>query len=116
VATDVHETIVALGNVFPIGPQQSDVAEIAVIVDDAWHGAGVGLLLTERLIEVARRMGFRQLVAYVLADNRAMLKLLAATELTWITSHDHDLGNSVVSLVADLDPPTDSLQSAGGRG
>jgi RimJ/RimL family protein N-acetyltransferase len=112
VATDVHEAIIALGNVFPIGPLQSDVAEIAVIVDDAWHGAGVGLLLTKRLIEVARRMGFRQLVAYVLADNRAMLRLLAATDLTWSTSHDHDLGNSVVSLVADLDPPTDSPTAA----
>jgi RimJ/RimL family protein N-acetyltransferase len=107
VATDVHGSIVALGNVFPIGPQVGDVAEIAVIVDDGWHGAGVGLVLTERLIEVARRMGFSALVAYVLADNRAMLALLDATGLTWAVSHDHDLGSSVVCLTADLTlPPT----------
>lgn len=102
VVTDVHEEIIALGNVFPIGPHDTDAAEIAVIVDDAWQGAGVGMLLTRHLIEVARRMGFTQLTAYVLAENRAMLGLLRATGLDWSTSHDHDLGSSVVSLTAVL--------------
>jgi RimJ/RimL family protein N-acetyltransferase len=102
VVTDVQDTIIALGNVFPIGPQDTDAAEIAVLVDDAWHGAGVGLVLTNHLIQVARRMGFAQLVAYVLAVNKAMLALLEATGLDWVVSHEHDLGTSVVSLVADL--------------
>ena len=72
VVTDVHDEMIALGNVFPTGPEDVDAAEIAVIVDDAWHGAGVGLLLLNHLIDVARRMGFTSLIAYVLADNRAM--------------------------------------------
>ena len=102
VATDVHGTIIALGNVFPLGPDEVDAAEIAVIVDDAWHGAGVGLLLTQRLIEVGRRAGFAVLTAYVLAENRAMRSLLEATGLTWRVVPDHDLGPSVVSLTAEI--------------
>ncbi len=102
VVTDLAENVVALGNVFPTGPDDADAAEIAVIVDDAWHGHGVGLLLTERLIDVARRMGFARLVAFVLADNRAMLGLLKASSVEWIPSHDHELGSSVVSLEASL--------------
>lgn len=102
VVTDVRGEVIALGNVFPIGPEDTEAAEIAVIVDDAWHGAGVGLLLTRHLIDVGRRMGFARLIAYVLADNRAMRALLDATDLEWMTTTDHDLGASVVCLIADL--------------
>lgn len=102
VVTDVHDDVIALGNVFPSGPGDVDAAEIAVIVDDAWHGAGVGLLLLSHLIDVGRRMGFTSLVAYVLAENRAMRALLDATGLTWEVTPDHDFGSSVVCYVASL--------------
>ena len=75
---------------------------ILPFVDDAWQGSGVGMLLTLRLVDVARRMGFTELIAYVLADNRAMRGLLAATGLTWVPSAAHDLGSSVVSLSAQI--------------
>ena len=100
--TDVEADVVALGNVFPVGPQDTETAEIAVIVDAGWHGRGVGSLLTNRLIDVARRMGFARLTAYVLADNRSMLGLLHATDLTWVNTPDHDLGSSVVCLTAQI--------------
>lgn len=102
VVTDVHDDVIALGNVFPSGPGDVDAAEIAVIVDDAWHGAGVGLLLLNHLIDVGRRMGFTSLVAYVLAENRAMRGLLDATGLTWELTSDHDFGSSVVCYIASL--------------
>lgn len=102
VVTDVRDEVIALGNVFPAGPEDVDAAEIAVIVDDAWHGAGVGLLLLNHLIDVGRRMGFTSLIAYVLADNRAMRSLLQATGLEWSLSADHDLGSSVVCLTAPI--------------
>ncbi len=101
VSTDDGE-VVALGNVFPTEPGTSDVAEIAVIVEDAWHGRGIGLALMGHLIDVARRMGFTRLIAYVLAENTAMRALLDATGLTWTVTADHDLGPTVVALVADL--------------
>ncbi len=102
VVTDVHDVVIALGNVFPAGPDDVDAAEIAVIVEDAWQGAGVGLLLLNHLIDVGRRMGFTSLIAYVLADNRGMRALLEATGLTWEPSVDHDLGSSVVCLTAQI--------------
>ena len=103
VVTDVLEEVVALGNVFPTGPVDADRAEIALIVDEAWHGLGVGFLLTGHLIDVARRLGFTRLVAYVLAENRAMLHLLEQSPLDWTVTTDHDLGTSVVCLTARLD-------------
>ncbi|MEI6361627.1 MAG: GNAT family N-acetyltransferase [Actinomycetes bacterium] len=102
VVTDMHDRIIALGNVFPVGPGETDTAEIAVIVDDAWHGAGVGLLLTRHLVGVARRMGFATLVAYVLADNSAMLGLLARTGLDWVPAPAPDFGGNVTALTASL--------------
>ncbi len=102
VVTDVNDVVIALGNVFPISPGVTDEAEIALIVDDAWHGAGVGRILMTRLVDAARRMGFTRLVAYVLAENRAMLSLLRSTDLTWAVSADHDLGTSVICQTADL--------------
>ena len=100
VVTNLSDEIIALGNVFPTGPDDADTGEIAVIVDDAWHGRGVGGLLTEHLIDVARRLGFTRLVAYVLADNRAMQRVLDKTDLAWEPTTDHDLGASVVCLTA----------------
>lgn len=102
VVTDVHEEVVALGNVFPTGPDNDDAAEIAIIVDDEWQGNGVGTLLTGHLIEVARRLGFSRLLAYVLAENRTMLHVLERTDLDWQVTTDHDLGASAVCLTAEL--------------
>ena len=102
VVTSDDEEVIALGNVFPAGPQEDDRAEIAVIVEDDWHGRGVGRLLMTRLVDVARRMGFRELVAYVLADNAPMFALLAATGLSWQPGIDHDLGSTVVALTARI--------------
>lgn len=102
VVTDQDDEIIALGNVFPAGPGDADAAEIAIIVDDAWHRRGIGVALTERLVEVARRMGFTELVAYVLAENRGMLSLLRSMDLNWTTGHDHDLGPSVTRLSATI--------------
>ena len=102
VVTDEQETVIALGNVFPAGHEDAEAAEIAVIVDDAWHGLGLGMVLTTHLIDVARRLGFTTLVAYVLAENRAMLGLLEHSPLDWQPSTDHDLGPSVLCLTATI--------------
>ncbi|MEA2514520.1 MAG: hypothetical protein QOJ59_4007 [Thermomicrobiales bacterium] len=54
----------------------TDRAEYAAIVADRWQGHGLGLALTHRLIEAARRRGVRFLYALVLPDNARMLNLL----------------------------------------
>ena len=104
VATSENGDIVALGNVFPIGPSDETGAEIAVIVDDMWHRRGLGRQMMLRLIDVARRLSFESLTAYVLVDNQAMVELLESLPLQWEVGHDRELGASVVSLRASIEP------------
>jgi RimJ/RimL family protein N-acetyltransferase len=54
----------------------TDRAEYAAIVAGDWQGKGLGLGLTRRLIEAARRRGVRSFCAYVLPENLRMLNLL----------------------------------------
>ena len=48
-------------------------AEIALAVDDAFQGKGIGSLLLERLAVLAARNGFRRFWAITRPDNRPML-------------------------------------------
>lgn len=51
-------------------------AEYAAVVADRWQGHGLGLALTRRLLDAARRRGIASLYALVLPDNVRMLGLL----------------------------------------
>ena len=102
VVTDPDDRVIALGNVFPSGPDTTAEAEIALIVEDAWHGKGIGRILLRHLIDVARRLGFDTVVAYVLAENRGMLRLLDGTGLDWTSSSGTDLGPAVIRRTASL--------------
>ena len=51
------------------------VAEFAVLVDDAQHGRGLGMLLLEHLSALAMRCGIARFVAEVLPSNGPMLHL-----------------------------------------
>ncbi|MGA7702781.1 MAG: bifunctional acetate--CoA ligase family protein/GNAT family N-acetyltransferase [Thermoguttaceae bacterium] len=50
-----------------------DTAEYAVIVVDRWHGHGLGGLLTDYCLEVAKQWGVKKVVAEVSKDNNRML-------------------------------------------
>lgn len=102
VAQDALGNIVGLGNVFPDRPDDTVAAEIAVIVEDAWQGRGLGSRLLAHLIELARRQGYAEVVALVLADNSRMLALLERLPLSWNRGDDPDLGASIVRLRAPL--------------
>lgn len=90
--------IVALGNVFPESPDDVSEAEIALIVEDAHQGTGVGSALLARMVQVAPRMGFTHVVAHVLADNAGMKHLLERTGLVWATT----VAEGVASMTARL--------------
>lgn len=55
------------------GPTQG---EIAIAVVDEWHGLGIGRRLLTELTELAGRSGYSLLHAYVLPENRQVLRLL----------------------------------------
>jgi ribosomal protein S18 acetylase RimI-like enzyme len=50
-------------------------AEVAFLVVDGYQGQGIGSALTRHLTGLARQSGLRELVADVLPENTAMLKL-----------------------------------------
>ena len=63
--------------------QDPGVVEMAFVVQDAWQGRGLGTLLLGDLLEAARANGLERFTAWVLADNRRMLDLLARfTDIT----------------------------------
>ncbi|HEV2302889.1 MAG TPA: GNAT family N-acetyltransferase, partial [Stellaceae bacterium] len=61
-------------------------AEYAIGVRTDWHGRGLGYLLMNRLIEVARGRGIGELVGEVLRENTAMLRM--ARELGFSVAGD----------------------------
>jgi len=92
--------IVALASYYPL--RDPARAEMAIAVDDAAHGHGIGTVLFERLSEAARRAGIRTLLAEVLAANRGMLGLL--TGLGFRTSRRFDGGVVEVEVTLAPDP------------
>jgi acyl-CoA synthetase (NDP forming)/GNAT superfamily N-acetyltransferase len=67
--------LVAVAEFEPVGDGAS--AEVGVLLDDVVHGRGLGTLLLEHLAVWAAESGAAELVADVLAGNRAMLQVLA---------------------------------------
>ncbi|MFZ2017018.1 MAG: GNAT family N-acetyltransferase [Nocardioides sp.] len=91
-------SIVGLGNLFPDLPDEGHVAELAVIVEDAYQGRGIGTRLVRHLLELAQRLAIEAVVATVLAENAEMLAVLEATGLDWT----RELDKSVFTMRAPL--------------
>ena len=56
-------------------------AEVAFLVDDPEHGRGIGTLLLEQLVVLARDRGIKRLVADTLSSNALMLRVFADSGL-----------------------------------
>ncbi len=69
---DGHPVIAGGGRFIVVQPGQ---AEIAFVVVDAYQGQGVGTILMRHLAILARDAGLKELIAEVLPENSAMLKL-----------------------------------------
>jgi GNAT superfamily N-acetyltransferase len=80
---DLREALVAVvgGEVVGVArydrsPADPGTAEVAVVVEDAWQGIGVGRQLLGELTELAARRGVRNLTADVQADNDRLIGLV----------------------------------------
>jgi RimJ/RimL family protein N-acetyltransferase len=82
----------------------TDRAEYAAIVVDDWQGHGLGLALTRRLNEAARRRGVTTMYALVLPDNKRMLNLLRDLGLPERVRHEGGVERIEVSLPDEATP------------
>jgi RimJ/RimL family protein N-acetyltransferase len=72
IAEDGRSVIAGGGRYIVVQPGK---AEIAFVVVDAYQGHGIGTILMRHLAVLARDAGLKELVAEVLPENTAMLKL-----------------------------------------
>ena len=69
---DGHPIIIGGGRYIVVRPGQ---AEIAFVVVDAYQARGLGTILMRHLAALARDAGLKELIADVLPENTAMLKV-----------------------------------------
>ena len=115
---DDHVALVAEHGGLVVGVASYEVlnggeAELAILVDDAWQGDGIGSLLIEHLAAVARRAGIQELVGDVLASNVTMLR--ASASLAPGIARDHDKDPEVVRVHIPTQPDERALAAAGDR-
>jgi len=67
--------VIGWARLMPWKQRGFDIVEDLVYVDPVHQGRGIGRELLERLVEAARALGYRTVVASVAADNSSGLKL-----------------------------------------
>jgi RimJ/RimL family protein N-acetyltransferase len=75
-------------------------AEVACTVVDPYQGQGIGAALLRHLAGVARGAGLRELVADVLPENEAMLKVFARSGFPLRTGRESDVVHVALRLDA----------------
>lgn len=58
-----------------VGDGWRDTAEYAILVADAWHEQGLGGMLTDYIIEIAKAQGYKRVNASFLKINGSMRRL-----------------------------------------
>jgi RimJ/RimL family protein N-acetyltransferase len=94
----VHGALVGAVELFPTG---ADVAEVAAVVDGRWRHHGLATVLLEELTVAAGWLGIRRLVAEVLAENGAMMRVLEDLGLPVSSTRDGDAVHLEIALHAD---------------
>ena len=89
---------------YAAGPEDpTDRADMAVTVEDAHQGRGIGRLLLEHLARLARAEGMSRLDAYVLPDNDRTIRLFERSRRILSRSVERGACHLVLSTAADHD-------------
>jgi GNAT superfamily N-acetyltransferase len=91
-----RQPMIVGGARYVVGPPGQ--AEIAFAVDDVHQGKGIGPTLMRHLALIARQAGLTELVADVLPDNSAMLKVFAVSGLGITTRREPDANHVMLRL------------------
>jgi len=71
---EAEEKIIAVGRYARL--PKRDAAELALVVEDAYQGRGIGTHLLEQIASIAREKGIRRFEAEVLVENEEIMKVL----------------------------------------
>lgn len=93
---DEDMRIIAAGSYWA---KDQQTAEVAMAVDDAFHGKGLGTLLLERLALLAIRQGFSRLWAVTHTDNLAMREVFRESGFTAHEAYEGDDMQVELSLI-----------------
>lgn len=58
-----------------MGDADGKSGEFAVLVGDPWQGKGIGALLLQKCLDIAKARGFSKIMGFVLKENRGMVGL-----------------------------------------
>ncbi|MGI5271511.1 GNAT family N-acetyltransferase [Nonomuraea sp. CA-218870] len=94
-----RDQLVAVAEYIPSGDGSAD---LAILLDDAVHGLGLGTLMLEHVAVDAAAHGVRKLVADVLAENRTMSNVLR--DLGMDSTQEYADGNLRVVIDARVTP------------
>ena len=72
-------------------PTDPSTAEFAILVEDAWQGAGLGRQLLVELVELAAGRGIATLTATVQRDNDRVIRLIRRLLPSSTFTPDHDV-------------------------
>jgi RimJ/RimL family protein N-acetyltransferase len=73
---------------------EAGLVEVAFVVQDDWQNRGLGTILFAEILRAARANGIDRFRAYVLADNRRMLDMIARFGVV----QRREIGDGVVDL------------------
>ena len=95
---DIEEKIIAVGRYSRL--PKSDAAELALVVEDAYQGKGIGTHLLEQIAIIARGKDIRRFEAEVLAENEDAMKVLKDSGFQIAK----ELGYGVLRVFLDISP------------
>lgn len=81
--------VVALGQL--INTTEPATGEVSLLVEDDWHGKGIGTALLGYLIRLARAAGYSELVGWCLPGERGLIRTAAAAGVPVTTSYEDKL-------------------------
>jgi acetyltransferase len=93
------EELIGGGRIVPAGRPR--VCEFALTIVDSWHGRGVGHVLMNELIRLARRLGYRRIEGHVLTINSGMLMVAQHARMKLKVNPDDP---SVITVYRPLNP------------
>jgi RimJ/RimL family protein N-acetyltransferase len=96
---DRSEELVGGGRIVPAGRPR--VCEFALTIVDSWQGRGLGHVLINELVALARRLGYRRIEGHVLTINSGMLMVAQHARMKLRVNADDP---SVITVYRTLHP------------